>query len=269
MVPLEDNLSDIIRKAQSGLEISDTQLAERANVSLRQVQEIRAGEFNTVVVTRIAPILQLNADALIDAGRNAWTPKPVEPIEGLTAFNTPFNEMTVNSYLIGDPKTGRAAAFDTGSDCSDLFEFIKHQQLSLDAIFLSHTHPDHILDLDRLKTLTGATAFVSKRERLEGAHSFEEGRHFKIGKLRIETRLTWGHSKGGMTYFVTGLSRPIAVVGDALFAGSMGGGLVSYQDAIRTNREQILTLPEETVLCPGHGPMTTVGEEKQHNPFFA
>jgi glyoxylase-like metal-dependent hydrolase (beta-lactamase superfamily II) len=49
----------------------------------------------------------------------------------------------------------------------------------------------------------------------------------------------------------------------------MGGGMVSYEEALRTNRENILTLPDDTVICPGHGPLTTVGEEKQHNPFFA
>jgi glyoxylase-like metal-dependent hydrolase (beta-lactamase superfamily II) len=61
----------------------------------------------------------------------------------------------------------------------------------------------------------------------------------------------------------------VAVVGDSLFAGSMGGGNVSYADALRNNLEKILTLPDETIICPGHGPMTTVGEEKVHNPFFA
>jgi len=58
-------------------------------------------------------------------------------------------------------------------------------------------------------------------------------------------------------------------VGDSLFAGSMGGGNVSYQDALRNNLEKILTLPDSTIICPGHGPMTTVAQEKQHNPFFA
>jgi len=72
-----------------------------------------------------------------------------------------------------------------------------------------------------------------------------------------------------MTYVVTGLARPIAIVGDSLFAGSMGGGNVSYDAALRNNLEKILTLLDETIICPGHGPMTTVGEEKQHNPFFA
>ena len=74
--------------------------------------------------------------------------------------------------------------------------------------------------------------------------------------------------KGGTTYAVSGLARPVAVVGDAMFAGSMGGGKVSYADALRTNREHILSLPDETIVCPGHGPMSSVGEEKGHNPFF-
>jgi glyoxylase-like metal-dependent hydrolase (beta-lactamase superfamily II) len=67
---------------------------------------------------------------------------------------------------------------------------------------------------------------------------------------------------------VTGLTRRLAVVGDALFAGSMGGGLVDYDEALRTNREGIFTLDDETILCPGHGPLSTVGEEKLHNAFF-
>jgi glyoxylase-like metal-dependent hydrolase (beta-lactamase superfamily II) len=110
---------------------------------------------------------------------------------------------------------------------------------------------------------------VSSREALDGAHSFDPGREFSVGSLRIGTRLTWGHSKGGITYVIMGLRRPVAIVGDAVFAGSMGGGAVSYADALRTNREEIFSLPDETIICPGHGPMTSVGEEKAHNPFFA
>lgn len=79
---------------------------------------------------------------------------------------------------------------------------------------------------------------------------------------------TSGHTKGGTTYFVTGLARPVAAVGDAMFAGSMGGGNVSYEDALRNNVEKILALPDETLILPGHGPVATVGEQKLHNPFF-
>jgi glyoxylase-like metal-dependent hydrolase (beta-lactamase superfamily II) len=71
-----------------------------------------------------------------------------------------------------------------------------------------------------------------------------------------------------MTYLINGPNQDIAIVGDAIFAGSMGGGMVSYEDALRTNRDKIMTLPDKTILCPGHGPITSVGEEKKYNPFF-
>ncbi len=65
-----------------------------------------------------------------------------------------------------------------------------------------------------------------------------------------------------------GLARPVAIVGDAIFAGSMGGGKVSYADALATNRKEIFSLPDDTIIAPGHGPMTSVGEEKARNPFY-
>ena len=89
-----------------------------------------------------------------------------------------------------------------------------------------------------------------------------------MGDIHLNALHTYGHSVGGITYVIDGLPCPVAIVGDALFAGSMGGGMVSYQDALRNNREKIMTLPDQTIICPGHGPMSTIGEEKKYNPFF-
>jgi glyoxylase-like metal-dependent hydrolase (beta-lactamase superfamily II) len=195
----------------------------------------------------------------------AWYPRDPGPIAGLACFNTPYEDMTVNSYVVFDPETKIAAAFDTGADCSGMLQLpVKIQQ-----IFITHIHGDHILELDRLIEKTGAKAYVSEREPIAGAEPFADGRRFQIGKLQVETRRTSGHARGGVTYVVTGLAKRLAIVGDAIFAGSMGGGAVSFEEALRTNRENILTLPDDTVICPGHGPLTTVGEEKLHNPFFA
>jgi glyoxylase-like metal-dependent hydrolase (beta-lactamase superfamily II) len=173
--------------------------------------------------------------------------------------------MTVNSYLVFDPKTKAAAAFDTGADCSGMLE----PEVKIGQIFLTHIHEDHVVDLARLKEATGAKPYVSDREPIEGAEEFADGTTFSIGSLKVETRRTSGHAKGGVTYVITGLAKPLAIVGDAIFAGSMGGGAVSYEEALRTNRQSIFTLPDNTVLCPGHGPLTTVGEEKRNNPFFS
>ncbi len=269
MIPLEDNFADVIGKAQAGLRVSDTELAEKARVSSQTIRKLRAGEYDELALMRIAPALGLAARALCDLATGTWQPAKPEKIDGLAQFTTHYHGMTVNSYLVWDPATRQTVAFDTGADASEMLQLAEKEKLNLKLILLTHAHPDHIADLSRLQKRTGARVSTPARESVPGAEPIEEGKHLSLGKLKIETRLTWGHSPGGMTYVVTGLARPVAIVGDSLFAGSMGGGNVSYEDAVRNNLEQILTLRDETVICPGHGPMTTVREEKAHNPFFA
>jgi hydroxyacylglutathione hydrolase len=266
-LPLEDNFNDIVGKAMRGLQFTDAQLAEVAGVTAEDVNKLRDGAWDDTVARAVAPVLGLKSDALCALGHRAYAPAPIS-LDGLAQFNTPFDDMTVNSYLVWDAASGGAVAFDTGADCSDMLALIAAKNLRVNTILLTHTHGDHIFDLDRLKEKTGAPAFTGDREPLDGAECFATGRSWTVGALRIETRLTWGHSKGGITYVVSGLSRPVAIVGDAIFAGSMGGGGVSYTAALRTNREEILTLLDDTILCPGHGPLTTVAEEREHNPFF-
>ena len=269
MIPLEDNFGDIIGKAQRGLGLSDTRLAEKARVSSQTIRKLRDGQFDELTVLRIAPVLGLAARALCELATGKWQPRRVTDIDGLAQFSTRYHDMAVNSYLVWDGPSKDAVAFDTGADCHSMLKRATKENLSIKLILLTHAHPDHIAALDELQGKTGAPVFISHHEKIGDAIPIEEGRHFSLGKLDIDTRLTWGHSRGGMTYVVNGLARKLAIVGDSIFAGSMGGGNVSYQDALQNNLEKILTLPDETIICPGHGPMTTVGEEKVHNPFFA
>jgi hydroxyacylglutathione hydrolase len=268
-IPLEDNVSDIIGKAQRGLAVSDSQVAERSGISAEKMRKLRDGEFEDDALDRVAPVLKLDPTALRKLAAGKWNPEMVGEIEGLAQFNTTYHDMTVNAYLVWDPATREAVAFDTGADCSQMLQRIEKQNLNVKLILLTHSHPDHVADLRRLRKAAGAPVYISELEAEEGAEAIAEGKSFRVGSLKIEARLTSGHSPGGMTYVVTGLSRPVAIVGDSLFAGSMGGGNISYDDALRNNREKILTLPDETVICPGHGPLTTVGKEKRDNPFFA
>jgi hydroxyacylglutathione hydrolase len=268
-IPLEDNVSDIIGKAQRGLGISDGQLEERSGVSAEKLRELRDGAFDAEAIERVAPVLKLDAAALHKLAAGKWNPESIGAVEGLAQFNTTYQDMTVNAYLVWDSATREAVAFDTGGDCGEMLQRVEKERLGVRLILLTHAHPDHVADLHRLRKTTGAPVYISQLEPEEGAQEIAEGKRFRAGSLKIEARSTSGHSTGGMTYVVTGLSRPIAIVGDSIFAGSMGGGNVSYGDAIRNNREKILTLPDETIICPGHGPLTTVGKEKRDNPFFA
>jgi hydroxyacylglutathione hydrolase len=268
MIPLEDTFTDIIGKARRGLKLTDDkQLASRAGVSVADIAKVTGGAMDDGVLRKLAKALELGEQTLVDSANKKWYPS-VREMEGLRQFNTTYEDMTVNAYLVWDPKTRNAAAFDTGATCEPLLEFAKTKKLPIKLILLTHTHPDHIADLNRLISESGAKACVGEREPTAGVETFKEGRSFQLGELGIDTRQTSGHSVGGITYVVTELARPVAVVGDAIFAGSMGGGGISYADALANNRKKIFTLPDNTILCPGHGPLTTVGEEKRHNPFY-
>ncbi|MBL9178781.1 MAG: MBL fold metallo-hydrolase [Verrucomicrobiaceae bacterium] len=268
-VPLEDLFNDVIAKSMRGIALTDAELAGKAGVSAEAIAAIKSGTVDEASLLKLAPHLKLHGPSLVTMAHKAWTPADVK-LSGLAQFNTPYHDMTVNAYLVWDARTKNAVAFDTGADASPMIEFIEKNGLNLSLIFLTHTHPDHILDLKKLSANGAVTAFVHERESCDGAQTFtlSETECWESGGLKIEPRSTWGHSKGGITYVVSGLERPVAIVGDALFASSMGGGMVSYADALATNRKEIFTLPDNTVICPGHGPLTTVGEEKASNPFY-
>lgn len=266
-IPLEDTFADVVGKAQRGLGLSDDAVTQRAGVTTAQLSAFKGGTFDETVARKLATALNLTAEALVELGKKAWYP-PTHQVEGLAAFNTPYEDMTVNSYLVFDRKTKEAAAFDTGATAKPMLDFAKQNGLKIKLILLTHTHVDHIADLKTLKTGTGAPVYVGEKEQFSDAEPFAAGKTFTIGNLKIESRQTSGHARGGITFVISGLARRVAVVGDALFASSMGGGMISYEEALRTNRKEIFSLPDDTIVCPGHGPLTTVGEQKKHNPFY-
>jgi len=269
-IPLEDNYTDIIAKAQRGLKISDAELAKRAEVEAADLAALKAGNVNDAVLRRAARHLRLGPDALEASAHKRWYPEaPVFP-HGFAIFNTAFEDMRVNSYLVWDARSKVAAAFDTGADSGGLLDLLRSEKLKLQLIFLTHTHDDHVADLKRLAGETGAEVWASDREPADhpDARVFKENAHFHIGELAIKTLSTWGHSPGQTTFYITGLSYPLAIVGDSLFAGSMGGSATHYADQYQNDVEKILRLPRNTVLACGHGPLTTVAQEKRNNPFF-
>jgi len=276
-IPLEDDFNDVINKAQRGLKIPDEQLATKAGVSLEELIAVKRGAPVIETIRRVARPLRLSPRALKALAQKAWYPQqPIFP-HGFAMFNTYFPhtkislDIRVNNYLVWDGRTRVAAAFDTGANCSRMIEFIKAEKLIMLYVFLTHTHDDHIADLDRLACFSKATIWASEREPapFHGSLRFKENATFTMGSLTIKTLLTSGHSPGQTTYFITGLSWPLAIVGDSLFASSMGGSEDHYQEQYDNDRKKIFTLPRDTVLAPGHGPLTTVAQELKYNPFFA
>ena len=268
MIHLEDFHEDILGKAMRGLGIGKNEMASRLQCKKSEVEAILSGGVDESLISRIAKELNLDAEKLLRSARKEWCPAPLS-INCLKQFNLPFGDMLVNVFVAWDKNSRNAWIFDTGPIAEPILTFIQEQELSVDAIFLTHTHRDHIACLDELRMGVGnPSVYVHELEALDGCESITEGFFFKCGSLILNVLHTHGHALGGMTYVIDGLDRPIAIVGDAIFAGSMGGGMISYEDALRTNRDKIMTLSDDTILCPGHGPMTTVAEEKKNNPFF-
>ena len=267
-INLEDFHEDILGKAMRGLGIGKNEMAKRLGSEKSDIDGILSGGVNESLICLMAGELNLDTEKLIRSARQKWSPAPLD-IRGLKQFNLPFGDMLVNVYVIWEQTSKNVWVFDTGPMAQPVLDFIKDEGLKVNAIFLTHTHRDHIACLDELKEKTGnPSVYVHELEALDGSELITEGFSYKSGSLSLNALHTHGHALGGMTYVIDGLDRPVAIVGDAIFAGSMGGGMVSYVDALRTNREKIMTLPEETILCSGHGPMTTVQEEKKNNPFF-
>lgn len=270
-IPLEDNFNDLINKAQRGWKIADERLAELAGVSLADLASLQQGKPLYAALRRVARHLRLDPEALEVLAKGGWYPQqPVFP-RGFAMFNTPCGDIRVNSFLIWDPRSREAAAIDTGADCEDMLHLIHSAQLDLRHIFITHSHEDHVGALPRLADETRAIVWRSEGEPelARPSRTFAENAYFHLGgNIAIKTLLVNGHTPGHTTYFVTGLSWPLACVGDALFSCSTGGSPTQFDMQYRNNRQKILSMPKDTVIAPGHGPLTTLAQERLHNPFY-
>jgi hypothetical protein len=126
-------------------------------------------------------------------------------------------------------------------------------------------------DLPKLVAATRATVWASEIEPSDapGAQTFKENAHFHFGELSVKTLYTFGHSPGMTSFVVTGLSWPLAIVGDSIFASSMGGSPTHFKDQFENNRTKLMTLYRDTVFACCQGPLTTLTQERVHNPFFS
>lgn len=273
-IRIEDYFEDVLGKAARGLGLSVSVLAQRSGLSESALERLFDGKMDLTGLRALAPELGLDADKLVAMALGKWTPQAAENVDGLRLYNTPcpvpgYPAMTVNNYLLFDPISRDAVIFDTGVAPQALLADLVHEGLQLKALFLTHTHFDHVSAYHEIIQASGEVqCYAPVAEPYADALPVAVGDSFQFGALSIHARETSGHSPGGTTYVVDGLAEKIAIVGDSIFCLSMGKADAAYAQALRNNREQILSLPAATILCPGHGPLTTVAEELEHNPFF-
>ena len=198
-----------------------------------------------------------------------------------------------NGFVVSCEETREAILIDPGDEVGALLEHVRRERLEVKAVLLTHAHLDHItgvgaarqaldvpvwLHTDDLFLYDGAAQqaamFGLRVDPLPPVdHFYEVGEPFQFGRYRVDIHHTPGHCPGGVCLAIgrgSGDEREL-FVGDTLFAGSIGrtdlpGG--DYQTLIRSIREVLFAFPDDTVVHSGHGPDTTIGEERRTNPFL-
>lgn len=271
---LEDHLGDIIRKARAMSNVAASAAARSAGLTEAELAALE--ETGTITKTpnlaALAAVTGLNAAKLADIAKG-WQPagKDLSVWRELRVFTSSGEGLTVNCYLVWDEVTRDAALFDTGLDAQPVLDCLAAGHLHLRHVFITHSHWDHVEALPKIREAWPKVRLHSSSKSTPVDQRNKPGEIIPLGGLRVTYRETPGHAEDGVTYLVGNWQEDaphVAVVGDAIFAGSIGRGNQSWELARQKVREQILTLPAETLLCPGHGPLTTVAEEQAHNPFF-
>lgn len=184
----------------------------------------------------------------------------------------PAGPLMVNCFILGDEETREAVVIDPGGNVSQIVTVLNRCNLELKEIVNTHGHWDHTGGNVELKKKAGGLIRISSREHYKGFQpdrNLAEGDEVTFGGNVLKALDTPGHSPGGVSLFWP--EQKAVFVGDLLFAGSIGrtdlpGG--SFETLIQSVKNKIFPLGDDTKVMPGHGPMTTVGQERKFNPFL-
>jgi hydroxyacylglutathione hydrolase len=201
----------------------------------------------------------------------------------------PVGALQCNCSVFGDEQTREAIVVDPGDEIGKITEVLDHHQLKVKAIVVTHAHIDHVAGAHQLRELTGAPVYLNERDRellkmldvqatwlgmatpprTEIDAPALDGAVIELGPAVFHVLHTPGHTQGSISLWIPQQNKLIA--GDTLFRDSIGrtdlpGG--DGRQILSSIKTRLLDLPEETVVIPGHGPKTTIGREKEHNPFL-
>jgi glyoxylase-like metal-dependent hydrolase (beta-lactamase superfamily II) len=272
---LEDEFGDIIQKARSGRGLSLAQVARETQIPQEQWSKMEDYTLKPTAeqVEKIAAVLGLSAPKLLDIALERWTPEEWE-VNFDRAINIIPLSVTLGSgysaycYVLTCNQTQATAVVDTGGNPDKVIATVNEHNLKPSLILITHEHSDHAGGLRKLQVVTQARVIASVAAALPSevreCTKLDDGEEIDWGNLRIKLLHTPGHTQGSCCYYVS----KAAFVGDTIFAGSAGRGGFSYQSLLASIRDKIFTLDDDVHLFPGHGPITTVGQEKAHNPFF-
>ncbi len=274
--PLEDELGDVLEKAARHVRLTTEQLAAASQVDLNRIQDALdyRPELTQAELGRLARVLNLNEVGLNALAQGAYPqgelgslPFSVHPIR------MPFGVGVSNAYVVS---TGgdTALLFDTGASHAELHRAWPPRIEEVEAVFVTHYEAEHIGGLEVVLRETGLKEFYGPPNgRWPNCHGLGEGETVNYEKISVTAFNTPGHAPEHNCYLVRSTTLPRAasllISGDLIFAGSLGGGYFCCQRQLTHSRRILAMLPDDSIIAPGHGPLTTAANERRFNPFLA
>lgn len=278
-MPLEDDFSDILKKARTGQGLSVGDVSRMTGLPGGDIAALERGDQarDRTEVRALAKALGLRAEPLEQIAIDKWEPVAQDPPTWVEQVQGSINGYGVQGYILHDE--GEAVMIDTAYNAAAMLEVLSKRGFHFVGICLTHGHADHADGIDQILKHREVPVFLgpedvellSWRPRVDLLVVPANGRTIKVGRRTIHCLATPGHTPGGICYRVDDPQQPVCFVGDTLFAGSIGRSNPSklypvHLDSVRTH---LLKLAPDYRLLPGHGPATTVEEELEHNPFYA
>ena len=273
--PLEDELGDVLEKAMRHAGLNEQSLATLAHVELGKIRDaidyrydLTTGELN-----QLGRVLALNEVGLqaLAAGRY-----PLPEIAGLPFCLYPLRTThgigVANAYIVADCGKSSGVLFDAGSDPVMLRRVWPAIIKRLDGVFITHAETEHTGGLAEIvKQFGPVPVFCPLNAKVPGAAALDEGSRIALGGFEITALATPGHAEAHNCYEVRVAklpgATPLLVSGDLFFAGSVGGAYFCSNQLRKHLARLLAALPDETVVAPGHGPLTTIKNERTFNPF--
>lgn len=272
--PLEDELGDVLDKALRHKGVTEAALAERAQVSVNKIRDAidYRYELDAEELTRIAVTLGLNEVGFRAMASGRY---PVPEICGLPFCLYPLRMAhgigVANAYVVADCSKQTGLLFDAGPSAAGLRRLWPARIRDVEAIFVTHAETEHIGGLADARARGNPPIFAPPGSQLAGATQVREGTRLEFAGFTVEVWSTPGHAEAHNCYVVRTTSAPagtpLLVSGDLIFAGSVGGAFFCREKLLASTRRIFQQLPLDTVIAPGHGPLTTLENERAYNPF--
>jgi glyoxylase-like metal-dependent hydrolase (beta-lactamase superfamily II) len=273
-LPLEDELGDVLEKAMKAAALREDELAARTGIDIGRVKDALDYRYDlsALEIARLAQVLGLNEAGLSALAEGRY---PVPEVEGLPfhlhVLAMPYGVGVVNAYVLALPGSREGVLIDSGCCPQALRNAWPRGVEGLAAHLVTHWDSDHAGGCRETMARFGLAWCFGPGPGRDGVRVAADGEVVAAGGFRIEALSTPGHAREHLCYLASPAGRSdsprVLFSGDLFFAGSVGGGFFDTGAVIRHARRLWRGLAAGTIVAPGHGPLTTIGIERQFNPF--